>query len=65
MERERWTGWLHVGQGRFIVTKVKQDGGKIWHWLATDSGEPSITIAGLDLQADGGAHVHNTREIGR
>ncbi len=25
----------------------------------------TIDIAGLDLQADGGTHVHNTREVGR
>ena len=36
------TGWLGVNDKRFAVTKVKRDGGKIWHWLATDGGEPSI-----------------------
>ena len=25
----------------------------------------TVEIVGLDLQADGGTHVHNTREIGR
>jgi misacylated tRNA(Ala) deacylase len=24
-----------------------------------------VEIAGLDLQADGGTHVHNTKEVGR
>jgi len=35
-------GWLTVGDQRFVVSKVKKEQGKIWHWLATDVGEPSI-----------------------
>jgi misacylated tRNA(Ala) deacylase len=38
------TGWLIINDARFGVTKVKRDGGKLWHWLATDGGEPSIAI---------------------
>ena len=38
------TGWLSVNGERFAVTKVKRDGGKIWHWLATNGGEPSIIV---------------------
>lgn len=38
-------GWLTVGDQRFVVSKVKKEKGKIWHWLATDGGTPSI-VAG-------------------
>jgi misacylated tRNA(Ala) deacylase len=37
------TGWLVVNEIRYPVTQVKRDQGKLWHWLATDGGEPSIT----------------------
>jgi misacylated tRNA(Ala) deacylase len=38
------TGWLSIGGARRTVTKVKREDGKIWHWLATNGGEPSIMI---------------------
>jgi misacylated tRNA(Ala) deacylase len=37
------TGWLTVNGETFAVTRVKRDSGKLWHWLASDGGEPSIT----------------------
>jgi len=37
-------GWLNINGTRFTVTKVKREGGKLWHWLVTNGGEPSITI---------------------
>mgnify|MGYP001815002564 CR=1 FL=1 len=38
------TGWLTVNGEKLAVTKVKRDGGKLWHWLATDGGEASIIV---------------------
>jgi misacylated tRNA(Ala) deacylase len=38
------TGWLHVGGVRYAMPKVKKAGDTLWHWLATDGGEPSISI---------------------
>ena len=44
------TGWLTVGDLRMPVTKVKKEGGEIWHWLDTSAaqtdvgGEPSIPV---------------------
>ena len=37
-------GWLTVNGQRYPVTRVKKEQGKIWHWLATDGGEPSIAV---------------------
>lgn len=38
------TGFLVVNGGRLVVNKVKRQDGKLWHWLATNGGEPSIRI---------------------
>jgi misacylated tRNA(Ala) deacylase len=38
------TGWLRVGGVRYAVPKVKKVGDTLWHWLATDGGEPSIAV---------------------
>ena len=35
-------GGLTVGSARYAVDRVKREQGKLWHWLATDGGEPSI-----------------------
>jgi len=36
------TGWLEVDGQRLVVTKVKKEGGTLWHWLATDGELPEI-----------------------
>ena len=36
------TGLLLVNGAGMTVTKVKKEGNTLWHWLATDGGEPSI-----------------------
>ena len=38
------TGWLVADGSRWPVTRVKREQGKLWHWIATDGGEPSITV---------------------
>ncbi len=40
------TGWLTVDGTRIPVSKVKKEGGEIWHWIDTSDvgGEPSITV---------------------
>ena len=37
-------GSLVCGGVEFAVSKVKKESAKIWHWLATDGGEPSISV---------------------
>ena len=44
-------GWLMIDGTRYAVSKVKKEGAKIWHTLATDGGEPSIT-SGADVQGE-------------
>ena len=37
-------GWLTIVGIRFAVTRVKREGGTIWHWLATENGVPTLEV---------------------
>jgi len=56
-------GLLLVGDHSLPVTKVKWQGGQVWHWV--DGALPAVgtTVTGR-LDWDGGTHVANTREVG-
>ena len=38
------TGWLTIGDVRYPVTQSQRAQGELWHRLATDGGEPSISV---------------------
>lgn len=35
-------GWLKAGDDAYTVTKVKRDGGQLWHWITAEDDAPGL-----------------------
>jgi len=49
-------GWLKAGDDTYTVTKVKRDGGQLWHWITAEDVAPGLAE---------GAQVHGTLDWAR